>query len=325
MLPSFAVSEDSDERSKSEPAAQSVSAVLARPVAERRVIVLAPAERSPMRTQVDWSLLAKARAALAVAPALAPMLAPLALVARALDKDGARTKELARRVAREVAKVVPSERIQSEMERFAASGALIVRADEAERALTFPPGHPRIDHAYAAHPLQGERYLPVAQFHQSVFEQKASELVTLLAALGAERVRVRAARGYREAAGFSLAANVPMEAVSGQNGGSRSRTEAQSLVVEETYAPTGAPRVPDGLVWFAHEPSWQALARRRIEFGSTSFRIELSYDEDFGVDGGLVAALEGVGVRVGGSFRAFERTRWEFEGTFAPIAAQEHP
>ncbi len=326
MLLSAAVSEESDERTTtSQRPEASATRVLARPVAERRVIVLAPAEASVSRSAVDWKLLAKVGVTVMWSSTLAPVLAPLAVVARALDKDGEGAKSLARRVAREVAKVIPSKTASSALEKLTSSGALIVAADVAERELAFPPGHPRIDHAYSAHPLQTEKYLPVAQFHQQLFEQKASELVTLLAALGATHVRVRAARGYREAAGFSLGASVPVEAVSAHESGSKHRTEAQSMIVEETFVPRGAAKIPEGLVWFAHEPSWQALARRRIEFGSSTFRIELSYDEDFGVDGALVAALEGVGVRVGGSFRAFERTRWEFEGSFAPIAAQEHP
>jgi hypothetical protein len=321
MLPSRAVSEDNNDES----AAPQATKVLALPVAERRVIVLAPASTSSARSAIDWKLLAATGAAAMMGPALAPALATGALVARALDKDGEAAKSFARRLAREVAKVIPNASAQSAVRSAASAGALIVAADVAERELSFSPGHPRIDHAYAAHPLATERYLPVAQFHQQLFEQKASELVTLLASLGATRVRVRAARGYREAAGFSLGASVAVESMSAQDGGSRNKTEAQSFAAEETFVPRGAPRVADGLVWYPHEPSWQALARRRIEFGSSTFRIELSYDEDFGVDGGLVAALEGVGIRVGGSFRAFERTRWEFEGTFAPIAAQEHP
>lgn len=325
MLPSVAVSEDSGDERTEAPARASATRVLVRPVAERRVIVLAPAEGSSSKSAVDWKLLAKTGFGLGIAPVMAPVLAPVALVAKALDKDGEITKGIARKIAREVAKVIPSASARTTVESLANRGALVVAADVAERELAFPPGHPRIDHAYAAHPLRTERYLPVASFHQQLFEQKASELVTLLAALGAERVTVRAARGYREGAGFSLGASLPVDAINAQESGSKQRSIAQTLMVEETFVVSGPPRIPDGLVWFDHEPNWQALARRRIEFGTSTFRIELSYDEDFGVDGGLVAALEGVGVRVGGSFRAFERTRWEFEGTFAPIAAQEHP
>jgi len=323
MLPSLAVSEDSGDERTEAPASASAVQVLVRPVAERRVIVLAPSEGVSPKSAVDWKLLAKTGISLGMAPIMGPVLGPL--VAKALDMDGEVTKRIARKIAREVAKVIPNFSARSSLESLANRGALVVAADVAEREFAFPPGHPRIDHAYAAHPLQTERYLPVAAFHQQLFEQKASELVTLLAALGAERVTVRAARGYRKGAGFSLGASLPIEAVSAHESASRQRSIAQSLTVEETFVVTGPPRVPEGFVWYPHEPSWQALARRRIEFGMSTFRIELTYDEDFGVDGGLVAALEGVGVQVGGSFCAFEHTRWEFEGTFAPIAAQEHP
>jgi hypothetical protein len=321
MLPSCAVSEDHREQGPSKPSAPAGDRprILARPVAERRVIVLAPAQGAAgAESKVDWRVLAGAGLVPLLAPALGPAMAGAAVLARALDKDGTVTGAITRRVARELSKVLPSKSAKSALERITAAGALVVSTDAAERELVFPPGHPRVDHAYAAHPLSTEQYLPLAGFHQSLFEQKVSELVTLLAALGATSVRVRAARGYREAAGFSLGASVPFEGVRAEDGGSRVKSTAHSVVMEETFTPTREPSIPEGLLWLAHEPSWQALARRRMEFGASTFRIELQYDEDFGVDGGLVAALEGVGIRAGGSFRAFERTRWELEGVFAP-------
>ncbi len=248
-----------------------------------------------------------------------PAFAPLALIARALDKDGLRTTAFARRAARHISRSLPqvAAPAKNALNQAAASGALVVLADAAERELHFLPGHPQMDHAYAMHPLDSVRYLPFAQFHEVLFAQKVAEFVTLLAGLGATQITVRAARGFRESAALNTAIHAPWNAVSGADGASRVHTFVQRIELEERLIPRKDPEIPSGLLWFAHEPTWQALARRRLEYATDHCVAELAYDEDFGVDGGLALALERIGVRLGGSFRSFERTRWEFEVTFS--------
>lgn len=143
-----------------------------------------------------------------------------------------------------------------------------------------------------------------------------NELVTLLASLGAMRLRVRFCEGYRTAAGIKLEANAPGKP-SGSGQGSKHYDTTREALFEETYVPSRAPTIPDGLVWYEHEASWQALARRRLEHGMKSFSTELTYVDDYGVSAELSIGLEKLGFRIGGSFQRFQCTRWEFEGTFA--------
>jgi hypothetical protein len=148
-----------------------------------------------------------------------------------------------------------------------------------------------------------------------MFEQKVNELTTLLASLGAERVRIRYCEGYRAAAGIRLGVDVPGQP-SGGGGGKRHQSTSRNAVFEETYESTSTPAVPNGLVWYTHEPSWQAIARRRLEFNTKTFTAELTYIDDFGIDADIKVGLDDVGIRVGGSFTRFEATRREFEGSF---------
>ena len=48
--------------------------------------------------------------------------------------------------------------------------------------LYFPPGHPRRNVVYVAHPINTERYLPLATFQRVLFEEKAREALEMLVA-----------------------------------------------------------------------------------------------------------------------------------------------
>lgn len=195
-------------------------------------------------------------------------------------------------------------------------GTLPVPLEHAIQELQFPPGHPLLDHAYVGHPLEAARYLPFASFHRLLFEQKVNELVTLLASLGAEHLRVHFNEGYDRAAGVNFGVNIPGKPSVEAKGGA-SQSVDRHAIFEETYSPHGDPVIPSGLVWYEHEPSWLALARRRMQFKTKTFNVELVYSEDYGISAELHVGLEKLGIKFGGNYQRFETTRWDFEGTFA--------
>ena len=199
------------------------------------------------------------------------------------------------------------------------SDTVVVSLEQALAELTFPPGHPQLDTAYIGHPLDPSRYVPLASFHNVIFEQKVNDLVTLLASLGAERLRVHFKQGYSTGAGLSFDVSVPVDELkvdAGMSvGGLKEKT--RDAVIEESFRPTKPPSIPEGLVWYEHEPSWQGLARRRIEFGTQSFNTTLVYNDDFNINTKLKLKLQGFGVQLGGEYTDFKTTIWEFDGTYA--------
>ncbi len=213
--------------------------------------------------------------------------------------------------AEEPAQLHPEQGLETRFD----GGLLVLRDFSLVGDLNFGVGHPLMDQAYAAHPLAKERYIPIAAFHRFLFEEKVNELVTLLASLGATRVQVSAHKGYRSAGGISFGASVPGK--SGSAEANCKESSQSSALFEEHFRPTSPPAVPDRLVWFGHEASWQALAERRLKFNTSSFRAELSYEDSFGVDGKLKLGLDGIGLKLGGNFTEFEETVWKFEGEFA--------
>jgi hypothetical protein len=108
----------------------------------------------------------------------------------------------------------------------------------------------------------------------------------------------------------------PVESVKIDAGIANERNIQQSAIFEEHFLPKGDDCIPDNLIWLGHEHSWQSLANRRIQFGTTKFQVSLRYEDDYGINANMKVGLESIGIKLGGQFSNFESTVWEFEGEF---------
>ena len=182
--------------------------------------------------------------------------------------------------------------------------------------LQFPPGHPQDGVLYVEHPTVHEIYYPTAQFHRLAFEHKLSEAIELLMALGAIEINVEHQVGWGKE--FSTNLNVPTGKTGEQVGTTAGKnTEKQRhLLFQISLEGTSDPSVPDELVWFPHEPTWQQVARGRIKYGMKSFSISLRYENDFGINADLEVRAGKAGLNLGGKFENHESTIWNVQGSF---------
>ena len=131
--------------------------------------------------------------------------------------------------------------------------------------LDFPPGHPRDKVVYVGHPAKPPVYYTVADFHRVSFEHKFSEAIDLLMHLGATTIRVEHVRGWSRE--FAANLSVPLGSVdAGMETGTHSDSRAR-LLFEATLSGETEPELPDGLVWYPHEPTWKSVANGRLRFG----------------------------------------------------------
>lgn len=190
------------------------------------------------------------------------------------------------------------------------------------QSLRFPPGHPRTDVVYGAHPVDPGSYIPAADFHRFLFQHKVAEAQRLIRVLGATTVSVRSVQGWNleAAANLGLSFPEPSTGASAKASASADRTSASGdeIITRMTLTPLGAPYVPEDLVWFSHEPLWQEIASARIESGLREFSIDVRSSDDFGINAKLKASLDKVGLEAGGTFVDHVETTWRLEGTFAP-------
>jgi hypothetical protein len=192
----------------------------------------------------------------------------------------------------------------------------------AAKKITFPLGHPRNEVLYIGHPALPSTYYPMADFHRVTFEHKFCEAVDLLMSLGATKIRVEHVTGWSK--DFSARLSVPLgtasEKLTLETGkGSASRT---NLLYQASLKGTDQPVIPENLVWYHHEPTWQTVARGRTNFGLSDFSLSVTYEDDFGINAGLKAAVLKAGLELGGKFEDHHSTIWRVDGTFgAPLKA----
>lgn len=185
--------------------------------------------------------------------------------------------------------------------------------------LDMPIGHPLPNVVYIGSPAVAERYYAIADFHARIFEERFGEATRLLMALGAERLTVRSQHGWKRDIGVNF--DAPIKRVLKNRaevriGGRRDR----SLVFEAELKPRATPDVPRDLVWFSHEPTWQAIADGRIRYGLREFQLQVVSREDFGIDASFASKIRNQRIlSLGGGFTQQVDTSWLLEGTFSEL------
>ena len=184
-------------------------------------------------------------------------------------------------------------------------------------SLTFPPGHPRERVLYVGHPAVPTTYYAAAGFHRHTFEHKFAEAVELVMDLGATQLEVEHVKGWSDQLAANLAVPLPMAGAEAGLHAEQSRSHGSSALFKATLKGNANPKLPDGLVWFPHEPTWQQLAEGRLKHGLTQFQLSVRYEDDYGIDAGLKLNAGKAGLDLGGSFQEHESTVWRIEGNFA--------
>lgn len=182
--------------------------------------------------------------------------------------------------------------------------------------ISFPPGHPRQGVLYIGHPAKRDQYYSAAEFHRMTFEHKFSEAVSLLAALGATKMRVEHVKGWsREFSGkLSVPLGQPASAAAIAAGSNKSADA--SLLFEATLKGKKNPIIPPDLVWYHHEHTWQMISNTRMTAGLQDFSLSVTYEDDFGINASLKASIAKSGIEVGGKFEDHQSTIWRITGNF---------
>ncbi len=141
--------------------------------------------------------------------------------------------------------------------------------------LSFPTGHPKADTLYVAHPKVANRYVPMESYQLEFAEDRVREFCELAQSLGALRIDISVEKGIinEKESRTVKSAGVGVSYKGYGVSAGKNRELGERLIEEishhinlrQTFKPNRKPFVPDGLCWFDTEPSWQRLARQRID------------------------------------------------------------
>lgn len=142
--------------------------------------------------------------------------------------------------------------------------------------LTLPIGHPIPYEVYVGHPLDKSVYYPVSSYQVELLKDKIHEFCYLVQCLGATELTIET---YN--ASFSSKENNSRTDASAELGSfakgnyhndSKSKLYEEisnSMSVHQQFTPNKEAFIPEGLLWFKHEISWQRMASQRMIGGLT--------------------------------------------------------
>lgn len=162
--------------------------------------------------------------------------------------------------------------------------------------IEFRNGNPTINQLYVGHPYINKQYIPFEDSQYEFMRDRIGEFFELMQALGAKTVEVQSITINKKEYGLEkntetggkisadpskivgklgplsaiLSKVLPQDPVSA--GGTRKTEENKSasesafrdLKIKQVFKPQNKPALPRGLIWYAHEPSWQRLYKQRM-------------------------------------------------------------
>ena len=181
--------------------------------------------------------------------------------------------------------------------------------------LRFPLGPPRLKLLYAGHPADPPTYIPITDFHHFSFEHKVKELVSILTHLGAKQIAVQCTRGRGTETAIALAAAAPQLKVEVVGKDHREEHEGSRMDITVELEGHDNPCLPNNLVWYRHEPTWQMMAEGRSH-GLKNCSLSLHYKDDYGINADLKVYAEKAGFDMGDGFQEYTATTWRVEVGF---------
>ena len=138
----------------------------------------------------------------------------------------------------------------------------------------FPMSHPKNNQTYIAHPYKTDSYLPIENYDYELLNDRLNEFFYFLQCLGATSITFETIE--EESKEENNHSNTKVEAEVGRKRiGAKGDVEYDSVMNSslrnylkmertQTFNPTKRPYIPNDLVWYPNEFTWQRLAQQRL-------------------------------------------------------------
>ena len=172
-----------------------------------------------------------------------------------------------------------------------------------DSGIVFPIGHPVAYQLYVGHPYIKQKYLPFESYELELIEDKVREFCQLVQCLGATEISIECLnssssdRNTNAEQHISGEASYRVASASGKNDRSQSQhlidEISQSINLHQKFAPSGKPHLPEGLVWYPNEPSWQRLYNQRMQGALQQHEERIETRKNRVLEGSELNSIEG--------------------------------
>ena len=141
--------------------------------------------------------------------------------------------------------------------------------------INFPIGHPVANQLYVGHPFLPTKYMPFENYELELIEDKVREFCHIMQSLGATEIDIEcinSSSGSTDSASCKNAdGKVGNRLLKVAASGSMDTTSkfieeiSRSLNLHQRFSPKEAPKLPENLVWYKHEPAWQRIYIQRMQ------------------------------------------------------------
>lgn len=168
--------------------------------------------------------------------------------------------------------------------------------------IDFPIGHPLANHLYVGHPYLAHRYIPIEDYQLELVEDRVREFCQLAQSLGATEISIECLNSNSNDQSNSGGNNISGGVEAKRKGSAQYKSEysrhmidslRNSINLHQTFSPSQVPSLPDNLVWYQNEPSWQRLYNQRMKGGLLSHEERIETSKSQVVDGRELRDIKG--------------------------------
>ena len=172
-----------------------------------------------------------------------------------------------------------------------------------DSGIVFPIGHPVAYQLYVGHPYVKQKYLPFESYELELIEDKVREFCQLVQCLGATEISIEclnsSSSDRNTNAEQHISGEVSYRVASASVKNDRSQSQhlideiSQSINLHQKFVPNGKPYLPEGLVWYPNEPSWQRLYNQRMQGALQQHEERIETRKNRVLEGSELNSIEG--------------------------------
>lgn len=193
--------------------------------------------------------------------------------------------------------------------------------NDAIKYFKFPPQHPKDGLMYACCDIEPNLYVPLALFHNYMYQLKMTAFNEMCASLGAKSCIIKYAEENEVDVTAKLnAKNIPSNGgiINGKIKSTYNNTQKENSSIFFSFPKPNKQISEYKTNWLNGEPTWIGLQKIRLERDVDKYTAEFSYVDEMGISAKIAASINKIGIDIGGTFNKIVKRKFVFDVDFWP-------